>query len=140
MIVKNFFRDHSGEGLITGLYTMLILIITFFVGIDLAGYTAAVWKIRNACAETLTIMKIENGYDSHTEQLFLQTLRIQKVDTSQVSVSGTPKTVQRGDPVALTVTAPYSLKSLRPFNKELRLNISVEMWGLAQDFVREGES
>ena len=140
MTVKKLFHDQRGEGLITGLYTMLILTIVLFVGIDLVGYTATVWKLRNACAETLTIMKMENGYDSRTEQFFFDTLRIQKLEISQVSVSGTPKTVQRGDAVMITATAPYALRSLRPFNKELRLNISVEMWGLAQDFIREGDN
>jgi len=134
-------QDQRGEGVITGLYTMLILTIVLFIGIDIVGYTTTAWKLRNACSETLTIMKIENGYDSRTQQAFINALRVQKVNPAQVTVTGTPKStsIQRGDPVTIQASTPYTIKSIKPFKKELHLTISVEMWGLAQDFIREGE-
>lgn len=140
MNIKKLLYDQRGEGLISALYTMLILIIILFIGIDIFGYTTTAWKLRNACSETLTIMKIENGYDHQTEQIFLNALRAQKLDPAKVTVSGTPKYVQRGEQVTIRATTPYEIRSIRPFKKTLHLNISVEMWGLAQNYIRTGES
>ena len=126
----------KGEGIISALYTMLILTIVFFIGIDIAGYTAATWKLRNACTETLALMKIENGYDSNTESLFYDFLHSQGMDSSGVKVNGTSKHVQRGERVTMKAQAPYQLRSLRPLNQELSLDITVEMSGLAQEFIR----
>lgn len=121
------------------MYTMLILTVIFFVGIDIAGYTSTAWKLRNACSETLTLMKMENGFDSNTERIFLDYAAVQGLDTCDISVDGTSKTVQRGDVVSIKAAIPYVLRSLRPFNHELTRVIKVEMWGLAQDFIRKGE-
>lgn len=135
-VIKKFILDCHGEGIITGLYTMLILTIIFFIGIDIAGYTSTSWKLRNACSETLTLMKIENGFDSNTERIFLNYAEIQGLDTSSISVKGTQKTTQRGDVVTINADIPYVIRSLRPFNNELSVNISVEMWGLAQEYIK----
>lgn len=129
-------NEQRGEGIISALYTMLLLTMIFFVGIDIAGYTGTVWKMRNACSETLTLMKIENGFDSATERVFYNFLQNQGLDISQVEVTGTGKLVQRGDMVTIRATIPYVLRSLRPFDQELRINVKVEMAGLAQDFTR----
>ncbi len=134
--IKELLGNQAGEGLITAFYTILLLTMIFFVGIDIAGYTGTVWKLRNACSETLTLMKMENGFDSSTEQVFYQFLQNQGLDISKVQVSGTPKTVQRGEMVRIVATAPYVLRALRPFNLELSFQVRVEMIGLAQEFVR----
>jgi hypothetical protein len=132
----SFFKSEQGEGMITTLYTLLLLMIIFFVGIDIAGYTAASWKLRNACAETLTLMKMENGLDAALQDKFRDYAAVQGLDPSQVRLTGTSKMVQRGDTVAIRATMPYVLRSLRPLNKDLRLTIDIEMYGLAQEFVR----
>ena len=76
-------RGQAGEGIMTALYTMMILAVIFFIGIDVAGYTGTVWKLRNACNETLTLMKMENGFDSNTAYVFYNFLRNQGLDPSR---------------------------------------------------------
>lgn len=134
--IQKLIKAEQGEGIITGLYTMLILVMIFFVGIDIAGYIATGWKLRNACTEILTLMKVENGFDSNLEERFLEYVSTQGIDPNKVSVSGTPKFVQRGEMVTIRTTALYTLKSLRPFNRELQFAIVIEMSGLAQEFLR----
>lgn len=129
-------KSQGGEGLISTLYTMLLLTIIFFIGIDIAGYTATGWKLRNACTEALTLMKMENGFNNEIEQRFLDYAIVQGLSPSEVAVWGTPQKVQRGDPVTIRAVTPYVVKSLRPFNREIRLEIVVEISGLAQEFVR----
>lgn len=129
-------ENQAGEGIITALYTMLLLTVIFFVGIDIAGYTSAAWKLRNVCSETLNLIKIENGFDSRTEQVFFAYAAAQGLPIDSIAVAGTSKTVQRGDMVTIRAEMPYVLRSLRPFNRELTYNIRVEMTGLAQEFIK----
>lgn len=134
--IQELLKSEHGEGMITALYTMLILMMIFFLGIDIAGYTATSWKLRNACSETLTLMKIENGFDSTLEDRFIEYVALQGLDPKTVSVSGTSKLVQRGDMVTIRATTPYILKSLCPLDRQLQFNIEIEMSGLAQEFIR----
>jgi len=136
LLINKTARSERGEGIISALYAMLIMTIIFFVGIDIAGYTATAWKLRNACSETLTLMKVENGFDSTLEQRFMEYIEVQGLDPSMVSVAGTPKLVQRGDMVTIKAATLYVLKSLRPLDRELRFTINIEMSGLAQEFIR----
>jgi hypothetical protein len=126
----------KGEGIISALYALLLLMVVFFVGMDFAGYLTTSWKLRNACSETLTLMKIENGFDYRTEQAFKEYLSLLGLDSSVAEVKGTPKLVQRGEVVWIRAKIPYIVRSLKPFNRELQLEIIVELSGLAQDFVR----
>jgi len=135
--LRAIFQGQAGEGILTGLYSMLLATMIFFIGIDIAGYTATVWKMRNACTETLTLMKVENGFDSNTKQLFYELVQKQGLDSSRVEVSGTAKSVQRGEQVTLRATAPYILRALRPIGQELSFQVKVEITGLAQDFLRK---
>ena len=137
-MIAKLLKSQRGEGLISALYTMFILFIVFFVGIDIAGYTGTSWKLRNACSETLALMKIENGYDSNIEQKFIGYLSQLKLDPARVAVTATPQKVQRGDIVTIRAITPYVITSLRPFNKELSFNVTVELSGMAQDFIQEG--
>lgn len=134
--IQELLKSEHGEGMITALYTMLILMMIFFLGIDIAGYTATSWKLRNACSETLTLMKIENGFDGILEERFMEYVALQGLDPKTVSVSGTSKLVQRGDMVTIRATTPYILKSLRPLDRQLQFNIEIKMSGLAQEFIR----
>lgn len=131
-------RQNSGEGIISSLYTLLLLTIVLFVGVDILGYTVTAVKLRGACSETLTLMKIENGFDSITQQKFITYAGVQGLDTSEISVTGTPKYVQRGDVVTINAAIPYALTSLRPLGYQFTFNIKVEMWGLAQDYIQGG--
>lgn len=134
---KGILRSNRGEGLLSALYSMLLLTIVFFILLDIAGYTSTAWKLRNACSETLTLMKMENGMGSEVEEAFYRFITVQGLDTDKVSVSGTPPLVQRGDIVEIRASLPYVLKSVRPFNQTLEFNVEVEMSGLAQDFIRQ---
>jgi len=136
MKLEEVLKSEQGEGIVSALYTMLVLTMILFVGIDIAGYTATSWKLRNACSETLTLMKIENGFDSNLEQRFLEYVAIQGLEPASVGVTGTPKLVLRGEMVTIRARTPYILKSLRPLNKELNFIIDIEMSGLAQEFIR----
>lgn len=138
-MIKKIWVAEKGEGLVGSLYSLLVLTIILFIGIDIAGYAASAWKIRNACSETLTLMKMENGFDSTMEDIFYKFIDVQGLDPASVAVTGTPPKVQRGEVVSIKASMPYKLKSLRPLNQEITFVISVEMWGLAQDFVKEGE-
>ena len=133
---KVFLEASRGDGIISALYAMLLLTIIMFIAIDIAGYTATAWKLRNACSETIGLMKIENGYDGKTEQAFFQFAGVLGLETEKIYVSGTPKTVQRGDTVEITASIPYEVRSIRPFNHSLELDIGIKMSGLAQEFVR----
>ena len=95
--------------------------------------------MRNVCSETLALMKIENGYNSQIEQKFIGYLSQLKIDPARVSVTATPQKVQRGDILTIRATTPYVITSLRPFNKELSFDVTVEMSGMAQEFIRQGE-
>jgi hypothetical protein len=130
------FRDKRGNAIITGLYTALIIAVCFCVGIDVAGYGSLAWKLRNACTETLALMKIENGLDAGIRQKFEEFLDVQGVDPGQVTVTGTSKLVQRGDLVEIRAETVYSLKALRPLGHELSAPVQVTLRGLAQDYVR----
>jgi len=132
-------QAERGEGVLTALYTLLILSVVLFVGIDIAGYAASAWKLRNACGEVLTLMKIENGINGEIERAFYEYVAAQGLDPSLVSVTGTLQKVQRGDPVVIKAHMPYCLRSLRPFGRDLVFDISIEMWGMAQDFIRRSE-
>ncbi len=134
--IKKLLTDIHGEGIITGLYTMLILTIIFFIGIDIAGYTSTSWKLRNTCREALTLMKIENGFDSQIEEFFYDVAETNGLDIRQLDVSGTPKPRQRGDVLTVRASIPYNLRSIRPFNRQIIVDIDYEISGLAQQYVR----
>lgn len=138
-MLKKFAKNERGEAIINGLYAMFILIIIFFIGIDIFAYSTTAWKLRNVCSETLTIMKMENGWDSGTRQIFDNYLLNQKIDPAKVAVTATqknPAIIQRGDPLTLRAVTPYEVRSLRPFNRAITIDIKVELTGLAQEFVR----
>lgn len=140
-IKENVWRrlyDKRGEGITSALYALLILTIVLFIGVDIFGYTVTAMKLRGVCSETLTLMKIENGFDSNTRQKFIAYAHLQGLDTSAVTVTGTPKLVQRGDVITITAAIPYVLTSLQPFGNQVTFNIKVEMWGLAQDYIQGG--
>lgn len=118
------------------LYSLFIFFVILCIGIDVAGYSATAWKMRNACSETLEIMKTENGLSAEGREAFYRFLSAQGMDVREVALWGTQPTVQRGEVISISAGAPYVLRSLRPLNRELSFVIRVEMSGLAQDFIR----
>lgn len=134
----NLLASERGASWLSGLFTMLVLTIVIFIGIEVACYLSSYWKLRVACSETLALMKIENGFDARTKQCFHSFLRVQGLDPLQnrVNVEGTAKTVQRGAIVTIRTEMPYSFRALKPIGKEFHLTIRVAMSGLAQEFIK----
>jgi hypothetical protein len=136
VLFKYFFKNEQGNAIMTGLYTILIIMICFCVGIDIAGYGSMAWKLRNACAETLALIKIENGFDDGLNLKFQEFLTAQGMDPAQVEAEGTPKLVQRGDLVEIHAETAYTLRALRPLGRQLKAPVQVTLRGLAQDYIR----
>lgn len=136
--VRRLWFRQKGAAVISGLFTMLILTMVFFIGIEVAGYLSIYWKLRVACSETLALMKIENGFDERTKEYFADFLKVQglEMQKDQVKVDGTEKYVQRGDIVTIEAEMPYTFRAIKPLGKEFHLTIKVAMSGLAQEFIR----
>ena len=136
--MRKLWSSQKGAAFISGLFTMLVLTMVIFIGIEIACYMSTYWKLRVACSETLSLMKIENGFDQNTEQYFQNFLRVQGLDPrkDQVDVEGTAKTVQRGDIVSIEAEIPYTFRAIKPLGKEFHLTIKVAMSGLAQEFIK----
>lgn len=136
--ISNLISSQKGTGWLSGLFTMLVLTMVVFIGIEVACYLSTYWKLRVACSETLAVMKLENGFDAQTEQYFQEFLRIQGLDPGRdsVSVTGTAKTVQRGEIVTISTEMPYVFRALKPLGREFHLCIKVAMSGLAWEFIK----
>lgn len=135
---QNLWSSQKGAGFISGLFTMLILTMVIFIGIEVACYMSTYWKLRVACSETLALMKIENGFDENTRQYFQNFLQVQGIDVQKekVKVDGTKKLVQRGDIVSIESELPYTFRAVKPLGQEFHLTIKVAMSGLAQEFIK----
>lgn len=137
---KNFFKkllgDQRGEAFLTLPYAIFLMIILLFVSIDGGGYMVTKWKLRTACSETLTLMKMENGFDLNIEAKFDEFLTKLGLNPSEVNVVATPKLVQRGDVINIKADYDYKLFCLKPLGQELTWPITVELSGLAQEFIR----
>ena len=137
---KTFFKkliwDQRGEGILTLPYAIFLMVIFLFVSIDGGGYLFTKQKIRTACSETLTLMKMENGYDSSIDVKFDEFLTKLNINPSEVSVVATPKLVQRGDVISIQADYDYKLFCLKPLGQDLTWHISMEVSGMAQEFIR----
>ena len=59
--LRRFWRPDAGEGLISGLYTLLILALVLFIGVEILSYGMAGWKAYAAGQEILELMKAEQA-------------------------------------------------------------------------------
>ena len=131
-------RGQSGEGIINGLYIMFILAVLLFVAVEVASYSMSVWKMYSAAEDVMEMMKSQNGLDHAIEYRFREMAKVLRLDDMDVRLEGTPKTVQRGDMLALQVHGRYQIKSLRPFGQELSIAIRLRLYGLAHTYIRPG--
>jgi len=131
-----FMRSPSGEGLITGLYTMLVLAVVLFVAVEVVSYSMSAWKLYGAAGEVMELMKAQNGLDIEAERRFRSLAVALRLEDLDVRIEGTPKTVQRGDLLELTVTGRYRIQSLRPFGRELSVPVRLRLHGLAHAYIR----
>ena len=134
--MKAFCRDQAGEGIISGLYVMLVLAIVLFVAVEVASYSMSAWKLYGACAEIMDMMKAENGIDGDMERRFRELMAVLRLEDLDIQLEGTPKTVQRGDMLELEASGNYRIQSLRPFGKELNLPMRMHLHGLAHAYIR----
>ena len=133
---KGFVPEQSGEGLLGGLYIMLILAIILFVAVEVASYSMSAWKLYGAAEEVMEMMKSQNGLDGAIAQRFNELAVALRLDGLEARITGTPKTVQRGDLLELHVQGRYKIYSLRPFGQELSVPMSLRLHGLAHTYIR----
>ena len=133
----HFIREQSGEGLIGGLYTMLVLMMVLFLAVEVAAYGTSVWKLYGACGEILDMMKSANGLDSAMRQRFQELVAVLHLEELDVRLEGTPPAVQRGDLLELRARGRYPIRSLRPLGKELSIGVSLRLYGLAHTYIRK---
>ena len=135
--MKRLIRDQSGEGLITGLYTMLVIALILFLAVEVTAYGVSAWKLYGACNEIMETMKAENGLDGAARQRFRELTAALRLEELDIRLEGTPKTVQRGDLLELSARGRYPIRSLRPFGKELSAPIGLRLYGLAHQYIRK---
>lgn len=124
--------------MILGLYSLLAIAVVLMLGLEAAGYSMSVWKLRQVCSETLNLMKIENGMNSRTEASFQELLEDYGLQDFSFRLKGTPCCVQRGDLLEFEAESSYPLSCLRPFGTQWEVPLRVKVRGLAQTFIRGG--
>jgi hypothetical protein len=134
--LKCYINDQRGESIITLPIVIMFIIIVLYIGIDVIGAFTTYEKLQRATTETLTLMKMENGWDNNTEIYFNTMLSREGLSLSNVQITATPKQVQRGEIVTIQASTNYEVRSLRPLNRTISLPINIEISGLAQEFIR----
>jgi len=134
-----FIRSERGDGWLSILFIMLICCILGLTSVSVVQYVMIRSNLRTAANETLQIMKVDNGADSQTRTTFDALLRKMGMEPSKVSFTASPKTVQRGDVLDLTVVRDYNVFALKAIGVELTVPIQVHVSGLAHKFIRAGE-
>lgn len=135
-VIINAIGNNRGESPLTLPIAALLIVMLLYTGVDILSYYATHQKLRTAASETLTLMKMENGWDTSTNNFFHNMIKSVGMESSIINVYGTPKPVQRGDVVTITATTSYEIRSLKPLNKTIVIPVNVELSGLAQDFIR----
>jgi len=118
------------------IYSLFLFMIFAVLYVDLYGYFYTKNNLKQAVDETLTLVKFENGYDAGTENYFRNIASKLGLDAGKVNLQGTPKTVQRGDPVELIASTDYEVRGLRPLNHPITVQITVRTHGLAHSKIR----
>jgi len=141
-MLKSILTGEKGESPLTFPVLILITVMVLYMGVDILGIYSTNQKLRAAASETLTLIKMENGWDSDTQQFFDDMLRKAGLSPGTVTVHyATPKNqsppVQRGDTVVLEVSTSYEVRSLKPLGTTISAPVRVRLSGLAQEFVRQ---
>lgn len=118
------------------LITLIVVMMLIFMALDVAGYLSLKMKIRTALRETLTLMKAENGFDYNTGLYFENCAAKLDLDTSNITLTGTPKLVQRGDAIEIEADTTYEVKALRPFGTRITWTVHETATGLAHTPIR----
>jgi len=118
------------------IYSLFLFMIFAVLYVDLYGYFYTKNNLKQAVDETLTLVKFENGFDENTKNYFRNIAAKLGLDARNINLQGTPKTVQRGEPVELTASIAYEVRGLRPLNYSLTVQIVVRSQGLAHRKIR----
>ncbi len=133
---RGFFPSEFGEGIISGLYTLLVLSLTLFLGVEILSYGVSGWKIYTAGEELMELMKAENGLDEEMEARFFGLAQRLNLSDLELTVEGTPKYVQRGEPLELRIQGSYTLTCLRPLGRQWAVPLRIKLVGLAHTYIR----
>lgn len=136
--IEGLRASQQGEGMLTGLYNILAITVILFMGIEAAGYSVTIWKLRQVCSETLNLMKIENGLNHEIEASFQALTEDYGLQAYHFRLTGTPCFVQRGDLLELEAESSYPLQCVRPFGNQLEVPLCIKVRGLAQTYMRDG--
>ena len=134
--MKKLFYQESGEGVLSGMYTMFVIAVVLFLAVEIAGYGTSAWKLYGAAGEIMEWMKSENGLDTNMERRFRELKDALGLRDMATQIRGTPKTMQRGELLELRVDASYRVHCLRPFGRELSVPIRLRLHGLAHTYIR----
>lgn len=130
-------RNNCGAvGSIPLMFFTLVAAIFLYLGIDLYGYIVQQQKLTVATNELLEIIKAENGYDSANREQFNRLIQKSGIDPARVTLTATPKLVERGNTVEIEASMEYECIGLKPLGKTVKLPIRVKQDGLARTFFR----
>jgi transcriptional accessory protein Tex/SPT6 len=136
---KQFIRSERGDGIISVFFLMMIVLIITLITVTIVQYVMIRSNLRTAAGEVLQIMKVENGSDQATRTRFDGLLQNMGMNSIKVSFNATPKPVQRGDLLEVTVIREYNVFALKAVGVNYTVPITVHISGLAHKFYRMGE-
>ncbi|ADG81676.1 hypothetical protein Tfer_2282 [Thermincola ferriacetica] len=134
-------HDQKGESMLTLPVLILIVCMVLYMGVDIFGIYVTNQKLRTVVSETLTVMKMYNGWDERAEAFYNDMLTKVGLDPTRVKIDErtlTDENINRGDMVTLEISTTYKVRSLKPLNKEIIVPIRVRLSGVAQMFKQPG--
>lgn len=132
----NIIKNNKAEGIITGLYTLLVLSIILMIGIEILSFGMTGWKVYTAGSEIMELMKAENRLTASMKREFVSMTNELNLSYCNLSVSGTEKLMQRGDILNLYITGEYPINSLSVLGQNFYIPINVHITGLAHSYIR----
>lgn len=136
---KQFIRSERGDGIISFFFLMMIVLIIALIVVSIVQYLMIRSNLRTAANEVLQVMKVENGADQLTRMRLDSLLQSMGMNPAKVSLVATPKPVQRGDRLEISVTREYNVFALKAVGVNYTIPITVRIPGLAHVFYRTGE-
>ncbi|WP_080771941.1 DUF4320 family protein [Paenibacillus polymyxa] len=137
--IKKSFNQRGDMTGMTFMAIVLVISVFAFFGTDIQGIWSSHRKLAVAVDDTFSLVQAEGGFDSNLRAYFYDLCRTQGLDTSKITISGTPKLVQRKGHVELNATITYTLKSLKPVGVgEISFIIPASADGLARTYFRTG--
>jgi len=135
--LKRIFNQRGDVNSLGVLFSVFVIVIFIFAGIEIEGFRSTHHKLSQAADETLEIMKAEGGFDSTTREFFLEYCRKKGLDVSTISIEATPKLVQRGGDLVVKASTVYVFKAFKPLGMgEITWSVNAEVEGLSRTYFR----